>query len=59
MQALYDGDERATISVHFDHGKVPDIKIVNRTENIENGCVKEITFGNVTIEIFERDKNAT
>ncbi len=59
MQALYGGEERATLSFHFDHGKVPDIKIVYRTEKIENGCVKEITFGNVTIQIFERDKNAT
>ena len=56
MQALYDGEESAIISIHFDHGKVPEIKIKDRITDSEYGCVKEIEFGDFRIQIFEREE---
>jgi len=57
MQALYDGDEYATISFHFDHGKVPDILVRDMTLDnpSKTGVQREFSFGKVKIQVFERE----
>ncbi len=54
MQILVSGEESVVMSIHYDKGKVPEILLSNIKE--DRVAVKEIIVGNVTIQVFERDK---
>lgn len=54
MQILVDGNEKVLMSIHYEKGMVPDIKVVNLTA--DRTCVKEIIIGNVVIQVFEREE---
>lgn len=54
MQILVDGNESVLMSIHYDHGTIPEIIVIDMSE--DRVVVKEIIIGKVTIQVFERDK---
>ncbi len=54
MQILVSGEESVLMSIHYDHGEVPEILLSVLKEG--RVAAKEITIGKVIIQIFERDE---
>ncbi len=54
MQILVSGEESVLMSIHYDHGEVPEILLSVLKEG--RVAAKEIHIGKVIIQIFERDE---